>query len=351
MIRFHQGAQRVELPSGGLWAASRGENVYRDTVASELWDIVRDIEAGVPWREAVAHRYAQSNPWLHQIVTSPARDLFFRLHPPPSGARVLDVGAGWGQIALPLARECEVTALEPTPERIAFIRAAANQDATAERMHFVQASLFDVEFDTTFDRACCVGVLEWVPKFRPGDPREVQIDFLTRLRSLLAPGGQLVIGIENRLGLKYLLGAPDDHLGVPGVAVYDAGLAAKKWTAVSSQELRSFTFTRAELVALLSAAGLKATGFFGALPDYKLPQRIIPLGGEVDDFFRAGHYVAEHDGTYGRPIPFQAELQSHYQSLANLGIASNFVPSFYVVASAGEDRVESILDGPEKHPL
>jgi hypothetical protein len=44
--------------------------------------------------------------------------------------------------------------------------------------------------------------------------------------------------------------------------------------------------------------------------------------------------ITEHDGSNGSLLPQakQEELQSHYQSLARLGIASNFVPSFYVLA-------------------
>jgi 2-polyprenyl-3-methyl-5-hydroxy-6-metoxy-1,4-benzoquinol methylase len=330
MISFRHGEKTVNLPAGDLWAAGIVEETYRDTSAEELWAIVHEVEQGTPWREAVGRRYAQNNPWLHRVVTSPDRDLFFRLRPPPAGARVLDVGAGWGQISLPLARTCEVTALEPTPERLAFIRAAAAQEGATRRLHFVQADLFDVEFDTRFDLVTCIGVLEWVPKFRAGDPREVQIDFLRRVRALLNPGGQLVVGIENRLGLKYLLGAPDDHLGVPNIAVYDAGLADRKWQAHSGQALRVFTFTRIELAEMLAAAGLSDHRFFAALPDYKLPQRILPLGSEVDSFFRQGGDVAEHDGSGGQPLSYQAELCSHYQSLAHLGIVNDFVPSFYV---------------------
>ena len=337
MINFRHGEEVVALPAGNLWTTGPVEGTYRDTSAEELWSIVREVENGTPWREAVALRYAQSNSWLHRIVTSPDRDLFFRLHPPPPGARVLDIGAGWGQISLPLARTSEVTALEPTPERLAFIRAAAAQEGVTQRLHFVRADLFDVEFDTKFDLVTCVGVLEWVPKFRAGDPREVQIDFLRRARTLLSPGGRLVVGIENRLGLKYLLGAPDDHLGVPNIAVYDAGLAGRKWQAHSGGALRVFTFTRVELAEMLSAAGLSDHRFFAALPDYKLPQRILPLGSEVDHFFRQGGFVAEHDGSGGQPLNFQAELSSHYQSLAQLGIASDFVPSFYVSCQRAGD--------------
>jgi 2-polyprenyl-3-methyl-5-hydroxy-6-metoxy-1,4-benzoquinol methylase len=293
------------------------------------------VRSGQPWREVVASRYEKANPWLHQIVTNPKRDLFFRQHPPKTGARILDIGSGWGQIALPLAREsgAEVVALEPTPERLAFIQAAAQQDGVANRMYFLQADFFEVEFAPRFDLVTSVGVLEWVPKFRTGDPREVQIEFLRRARNLLAPGGQLVIGIENRLGLKYLLGAPDDHIGPPNIAVYDAALASEKWLKQSGQPLRSFTFTRAELAELLAAAGFRKSKFFAALPDYKLPELILPLDQSVNAHFATGRFIPEHDGCSGQPLAFQAELRSHYRSLAQLGIAENFVPSFFVSAS------------------
>jgi len=336
MITFQHGGNLINLERGDRWAAPADKPAYRDTPAEELLEIVRDVRGGKPWRTAVAQRYEKSHPWLHQIVTSPARDLFFRQHPPPPGAKILDIGAGWGQISIPLARNArnEVTALEPTPERLAFIQAAATQERLAERVHFVQANFFDVEFEPQqFDVVCSIGVLEWVPKFGPGQPDEVQASFLRRARTLLSPRGRLIIGIENRLGLKYLLGAPDDHLGVPGVAVYDAALAAHKWRAHSGQDLQSFTFTRIELADLLTAAGFRTVTFFAALPDYKLPQLILPLGQEVNDYYEKNGFVPEHDGHSGQPLAFQAELQSHYHSLARLKIAHEFVPSFYVVAS------------------
>ena len=335
MISFSSNNQSVSLKPGDIWTSQSSEETYRDRPASEFWDIVKAVNAGQPWREAVAARYAQTNPWLHQIVTSPKRDLFFRQHPPKTGARILDIGSGLGQIALPLAREAgaEVVALEPTPERLAFIQAAAQQEGVADRMYFLQADFFDIAFPPRFDLVTCVGVLEWVPKFHRGNPREVQIEFLRHARSLLAPGGQLVIGIENRLGLKYLLGAPDDHIGTANIAVYDATLATEKWLKQTDQLLRSFTFTRVELAELLTAAGFCGAQFFAALPDYKLPELILPLDRSVDDHFITDKFIPEHDGVTGQTLAFQAELRSHYCSFAQLGIAENFVPSFFVTVS------------------
>jgi 2-polyprenyl-3-methyl-5-hydroxy-6-metoxy-1,4-benzoquinol methylase len=332
MLTFKYGTKSITLQPGEKWTSTPSTDTYRDTGSAELWSIIREIERRTPWRDAVGNRYAKTNPWLHQIVTSPKRDLFFRQYPPPANSRILDVGAGWGQIALPLAKAGHTfTALEPTPERLAFIEATARQEGCDARMHFLQADIFDLEFEDRFDLITCIGVLEWVPKFRSGDPLTVQTDFLRRLRTVLAPSGQLVIGIENRLGLKYLLGANDDHIGAPNIAVYDDKLAGEKWRQQTGRELRSFTFTEVELRDLLSAAGFSGPQFFAALPDYKLPETILPLS-ETNRHLATNPPPSEHDGSNGQPLANHAELDSHYHSFAQLGVAHAFVPSFFVTA-------------------
>ena len=337
MIEFRHGEETVRLGPGETFRAEPRET-YRDADPDALRSLVSEIESGAPWREAVQRRFRETNPWLARVVTDPSRDLFFRLHPPPAGAKVLDVGAGWGQHALPLARTHATAALEPAPERIDFIRAAAVQEGVAGRLCFLQADLFDIEFSTRFDLVACIGVLEWVPRFRPGDPRELQLRFLARLRGLLAPGGRLVVGIENRLGLKYLLGANDDHIVHPGIAVFDQALAQRKHRkATAGAPLRVFTYTRAEYRDLLSEAGFGDLSFFAALPDYKVPREIVPLAvpGALDAYFLGGHFVPEHDGSNGRPLPLQDELKSHYLSLARLGISEAFAPSYFITAAGG----------------
>ncbi len=189
-----------------------------------------------------------------------------------------------------------------------------------------------MEFDTKYDLACCVGVLEWVPKYGSGDPYELQVEFLKRAQRALAPGGSLVLGIENRLGLKYILGALDDHISKPLVAVYDRQLSAQKWRAETGQALRCYTYTRAELVLMLRTAGFGRIDFYGAFPDYKLPEKILPADDTVNVFFKGGHFIEEHDGTTGLKLSIQEELRSHYRSLAQLNIAQEFVPSFFAVA-------------------
>ncbi len=86
---------------------------------------------------------------------------------------------------------------------------------------------------------------------------------------------------------------------------------------------------------LLRAAGFSRLAFHAALPDYKLPEVILPADTAVAlaDFFRNGGFVPEHSGLDGAPLPQQDELRSLYRSLADLGIVHCFAPSYYIEAA------------------
>ena len=312
---------------------------FEDTSRAELRQIIKQIESGIPWRDAVEARFDATSPWLTKIVTSSLRSTFFSTLVPASPGIAIDIGCGWGQMSRPLARaHWQVAALEPNQDRLDFVRASATQEALADQIGFIAADFLDIKFATKFDLALCIGVFEWVGAFQEqADPLARQRQFLRKVRDELAEGGHLVLGIENRLGLKYLLGCPDDHIGQPGVAMLPAALAARRWREESGHTLRSYTYTDAELTALLQEAGFTSIEFFGALPDYKLPQRIIPLGDDGQLFNESiahGLIWPEHNGFDGSTLALklQENLQATYASLAMQKIAHHFVPSFFVRA-------------------
>ena len=90
--------------------------------------IIAEINEGKEWRTAVNEKFADSHPWLNNIVTSSNRTKFIEEFLNAKNLVVLDIGAGWGQFSLPLAKNNTVCALEPTPERLKFIEAIAQQD-------------------------------------------------------------------------------------------------------------------------------------------------------------------------------------------------------------------------------
>lgn len=337
MITFQYQNEHKALGPGDWFSARPQGDVFADTPSETLCRLISEIEKGTPWQETVARAYAAEHPWLHQIIASPKRDLFFRSHCQLNGQRILDVGSGWGQQALILAKTNEVCAVEPNPDRLAFVRAVARQDGIQDRLYFFNADMLALDFATQFDAVTCVGVLEWAANFHPTDNAPaVQQKFLRRLYDSLKPGGQCIVGIENRLGLKYLLGARDDHTGTRNLCTLDYTQANNRWHNLHQRDLRVITYSQTEYQQLFTAAGFSGTDFYAAYPDYKLPEVILPCNepDAVTAFFRSGQFVAEHDGWDGSTLSDteQAALISHYRSFAEIGIAHHFAPSFFIIA-------------------
>jgi len=335
-ISFKIGSEKIILESGESHSVEPS-TCYRDTEKEKIFDILNLMNAGMKWDDAVEETFAETNPWLCSIVTSPKRYKFLEKMSLGENQRVLDIGAGWGQTAIPLARPNKVCALEPTPERMDFIQAAAKQEHLEKNLFFIGSDYMEVEFQTKFDLILSIGVLEWIGAFRAdGEVEEIQAAFLAKTKTDLGIDGRLVIGIENRLGLKYLLGANDDHIGIPNIACLTKDLSKKKYKHAANKELRCLTHSMAEYEKILQEAGYCKVQFFAALPDYKLPEKIFPINGskcKMNDFILNGGWFNEHDGTNGNPLPNQDELKSLYHSLAEMNLVHYFAPSFFIEAS------------------
>ena len=335
MIEFLIGGKKEFLGPSELYETPTDE-CYRDTAQEKVVEVLDQMQAGVPWSQAVKKTFERQNSWLSSIVTDPNRIKFLETSPPKKEDEILDIGAGWGQFSLPLAKTNNVCSLEPTPERVRFIQAAAKQEKIERNMCFLGADYMDITFQSRFDMILCIGVLEWVGVFRNGSPpKQCQQMFLKKIHEELCPGGRLVIGIENRMGLKYILGNRDDHTGIADISCYDQSLAERLFKEETGRELRCFTYSMEEYRTMLLEAGFKNIAFHAAFPDYKLPQVILPANNSdsVNQFFMSGQFVEEHDGCEGYKISEQDKFKSHYASLAQAGIAQHFAPSFFIECS------------------
>ncbi|MEL6450111.1 MAG: cyclopropane-fatty-acyl-phospholipid synthase family protein [Pseudomonadota bacterium] len=106
-----------------------------------------------------------------------------RLEP---GMRVLDIGCGWGGMALTLARDygCEVTGITLSANQLATAEKRAEAAGLSDRVRF---NLQDYRHTSgTYDRIVSVGMLEHVgvPNFDT---------YFARLAALLDPGGVALI--------------------------------------------------------------------------------------------------------------------------------------------------------------
>lgn len=190
--------------------------------------------------------------------------------------KVLEIGAGCGAISRYIG-ECgaNLLSLEGSPRRAAI---AASRTRGLDNVTVLAEKFDDFKTDERFDVITLIGVLEYASIF--SDHEEPAYGMLKRIRSLLKPNGHLLIAIENKLGLKYFAGAPEDHLNAPMYGIenrYKPG--------------EPKTFGKVELEALIIRSGFKSSEFMAPCPDYKLPNSIITERGFLDEDFDASALV------------------------------------------------------------
>ncbi len=146
----------------------------------------------------LAERYNSSGEILRQVVRYELVDRGLAEHLPPPPARIVDVGGGAGQQAIPLSRRgYEVTIIDPSQKMLAEARRRlTREDAGVQRRVRLVEGTGERAHETldgeTFDAALCHGVLMYLE-----DPRPM----IHALSGLVRPGGVISILTKNAAAL------------------------------------------------------------------------------------------------------------------------------------------------------
>ncbi len=232
---------------------------------------------------------------------------------------ILEIGAGCGAITRYLG-ECggNVLALEGTLRRASIARARTRD---LENVTVVSDVFEQFNCEKKFDVVTLIGVLEYANLFTAGN--NPALSMLEHVSSFLKPNGRLFIAIENKFGLKYFAGAPEDHIGTP---MY--GLESRYG------KKQPKTFGRNELDCLIRAAGFSHVEFLAPFPDYKLPASIVTEHGFASNDFDAAAFAwqsVRRDPQLPKIMGFSPELA--WPSVVSNGIAMDLANSFLVVAT------------------
>lgn len=236
----------------------------------------------------------------------------------PAEAKVLEVGAGCGAVTRSLGEACGIVdALEPVPDRARLARLRTQDLDSVEVM---VGTVDDLPLEPVYDVAVLVGVLEYVDG---PDPLRARVDFLRKVAARVRPFGHVVCAIENRFGVAFLCGQPEEHTHrlFDGLEDYPAG-----------EKVR--TFGRRDLEALFATAGLRPQTLH-VMPDYRFPRLVF------SDALLAGP---------GRPLAWRvpsfpsltslqrsrlADERRVWRGLVENGLGGDFANSFLVVAGVG----------------
>lgn len=248
----------------------KGEDLYSDgDIEDEVIKIIAKNET-TDYERYINENYS----WPVFYHLTRIRQNLLNWYPFNEDADVLEIGCGMGAITELLCKKCSnVTAVELSKRRATatYLRCRAY-----ENLEIIVGNLNDIEFNKKYDYITLIGVLEYQNNYTASEnPFK---DFLVKIKKLLKPDGKLLIAIENKYGLKYWCGAPEDHSGIP----FD-GINDYKYSNIAR------TFSKKQLENIIKQSGFDKTFFYYPLPDYKMPQVIysddyLPLNGSVDNW-------------------------------------------------------------------
>lgn len=240
-------------------------------------------------------------------------------------ASVLEIGCGLGAITGLLCDRCKkVTAVELSKRRA---MAAQIRCREKENLEIIVGNLNDVEFEEKFDYITLIGVLEYQGTYT--DSANPYQDFLVKVKSLLKEDGKLLIAIENKYGVKYWCGAPEDHTGIPFDGINQYKLSGRKVR----------TFSREELRELINKSGFNDTFYYFPFPDYKLPtvvysEKYMPNNSSLEN---AIPYYIPSDRT------LIAEEEALYKDFIKNNVFDFFANSFLVECSGKRMEEEKVI--------
>lgn len=232
-------------------------------------------------------------------------------------ASLLEIGAECGALTGLFCRKvARVVAVEASERDCRVNRERNRQHGN---LTVVTGDFRDLRIEEKFDYVTLIGGLGAAGRFSESD--NPYLDMLSRAGNYLKPGGKLFLAIENKYGVKYFAGAPEDHTGrcFDGLENYAA-----------AGDVR--TFSRRTLEKMLVEAGFSHNEFYYPMPEYQFPSEIysdrcLPSFGTL-------RYPCV---SYDRDRYELLDERLVFDSVCEDGMFGDFANSFLVISEIGGD--------------
>ena len=237
---------------------------------------------------------------------------------------VIEVGGGCGALTEMLCQKChKVITIEMSKRRAEIIYKRCKK---YENLDIYVSDLDSLPNTLMADYIVVVGVLEYQGLYGKGN--NPYLNFLKNITAHLNVDGRLLLAIENRLGIKYFAGAPEDHYQETYVGIQNYKIKGK-----------ARTFTKSDLKYLFEQSGLTNTFFYYPMPDYRIAMEIFS-----DDYLpkmELGLRTVPYYGEYCRSLLFDERIV--YKDLFKNGVFDVFANSFLVDAGRNENRYCKVI--------
>lgn len=321
----------------GMILARTGDYYWNDLAEDDTETLLRVAESE-GWEAALHGFMRERYPRVYALACDPSRaDWRFQAMIGGDSA-VLDWGCGWGANVIALAESCRsVVGVDATFPRLSFVNIRRKQQRL-DNLQLIHASEpEDLPLaPASFDAASLIGVLEWVGTCsRLRSPQQAQMAVLKKIHQLLKPSGVLYLGIENRIGFNYFVGAKD-HCGLPFTSLMPRMLADLVTRLFRHERYVTYTYTLGGYRHLLRQCGYSQVEFLLPVPSYQMPYFLAPLeDAAVLDEFLTTMLLPRRSRSGNRDLSYQVGTRAiRLAHLARLmSLAKYFVPSFSILAT------------------
>lgn len=247
-------------------------------------------------------------------------------------AVVLDVGSGYGNVTIPLARYYQrVVAVDASRELLEFSRLRSQAEGVNNIDHVHVEPLYHCNLpfkQKSFDVIVLNGVWEWAAHGSDDlDPQETQERVLQYLATLLKDDGVFCIGIENRLFPGWI--RRDPHSKLKWTTILPRPIA--HWLARRhglSRGYQTYIYSAYGYRRLLGRAGFGNLRFYYPYTSYRDPEYIYSDHSLVRQFLLRGYL----DNI------FTKKWSAFIRASSWFGLDRSFVSSFYIMASRDSRR-------------
>lgn len=182
------------------------------------------------------------------------------LFPEKYAYRVLEIGCGYGNLTIELAKKFDsVDSVDAVYESLVFTQHRLEFEECSN-VQLYQTNVFeDKEFlkhfeDNVYDLIVINGVLEWVGSgVKTGNPRMLQKQFLDLCNAKLNSSGLLFLAIENRYYPGWV--RRDPHSKLPLTAIAPRKIANFISVLLSNRAYRTYIYGYRALIKMLRSSG------------------------------------------------------------------------------------------------
>jgi SAM-dependent methyltransferase len=272
--------------------------------------------------------------WPSEYHLSSDRSNILRPYDLSFARNVLEFGSGCGAISRYLGEQgVAVDAVEGSEIRASLGKMRCRG---LDNVSVINANYHDLNYPKKhYDVILFIGVIEYASKFHPDaeSDRDAAIGILNQAKQFLKDDGVIIVAIENRLGLKYILGHHEDHYSKKYVGIHgyhdSAGIA---------------TYSDSEWREISREAGLAHCRFSFPFPDYKIPR--VTLGEEFAGTtpYAFNHLEGIYSRDYARPVKKSPTEFIAWEAANSGGFLNTIANSFCLALGNDAKRLDQIMD-------